>query len=299
MMLIMTVKKAVITSAGFGTRFLPISKTVQKEMLPILNRPMIDYVVRDCVLAGIKEIIFVVKENELGLVQHFYSESPLLKKHLKRMGKSTSLESENIYQGVNFNFVKQSFNEKYGTAIPVLLAEKYLLGEEAFLVFMGDDFIFDPKTPSQAKKMIDLFEISHAQGLVTCISKPESELFRYGVAETKNENGFEYLTNLIEKPASGTAPSNLINISKYIFTPEVFDIIKNQDPDQKSGEYYITDTATTLAKDNLVVIFEPEGKYLDGGNVLNWLKANLVVASSQPDLFRELEKFIKEELHNS
>lgn len=291
----MKITKAIITCAGYGTRFLPITKTIQKEMLPILNRPMIDYVVADCVQAGITEIIFVVKENELKLVEHFYSESRSLKQHLKKMGKlSGYTDVAKNYSSVQFKFVTQTIADKYGTAIPLILAEKYVKTEDAFLVFMGDDFIYNPNGASQASEMIALFQSSQAEALVTCITKPESELHRYGVAETRKENGYTFLTNLIEKPTAGTAPSNLINISKYIFTPKVFEVLKTQKPDVMSNEYYITDTATILAQKLPVVIFTPDGQYLDGGSVLNWLKANLIVAKNNPDLKDELSTFVQE-----
>jgi UTP--glucose-1-phosphate uridylyltransferase len=292
----MKITKALITCAGFGTRFLPITKSVQKEMLPILNRPMIDYVVTDCLDAGIKEIIFVVNENENQLVEHFYSESKILKQHMHKLGKQDRYEKSklNIPDNVKFRFITQSVADKYGTAIPVELAKKYLENEDAFLVFMGDDFIYSKDTV-EAKEMIKLFNKSNAEGLVTCITKPDSELYRYGVAEIKNNNGHSYLTNLVEKPETGSAPSNLINISKYIFTPKIFELLKDQKPNPDSGEYYITDTATDLAQNNPVVIYTPKGTYLDGGNVLNWLKANLIVAKDDPTLYSELKEFILEE----
>lgn len=291
----MKIRKALITCAGFGTRFLPISKTVQKEMLPILNRPIVDYIVSDCVAAGIEEIIFVVKESENRLVEHYYTEYRSLKQHLQKMGKLDKHENKlPVYDSVKFHFVTQTIADRYGTAIPVELAQSYLKNEDAFLVFMGDDFIYNPER-NEASEMIQLFEKSGAKGLVTCIRKPEEELYRYGVAETKSENGHAYLTNLVEKPEPGTAPSNLTNISKYIFTPQIFEILKDQTPNPGNGEYYITDTATTLAQEHPVVIYEPNGRYLDGGNVLNWLKANLVIAKDDPEIASDLKKFIAEE----
>lgn len=291
----MKIKKAIITSAGFGTRFLPVTKTIQKEMLPILNRPMIDYVVQDCVSAGIEEIIFVVKENETRLVQHYYSDSRSLRQHLKKTGKLEKYHDHIQTIGkIKFQFVTQTIADEYGTAVPVKLAKKFVENEDAFLVFMGDDFIFNPDAV-ETTAMIKLFEESEADALVTCITKPDAELHRYGVAETVAKNGFTYLINLIEKPQKGTAPSNLINISKYILTPKIFDILKSQKVNESSGELYITDTATEFAKSNRVVIYQPDGRYLDGGSVLNWLKTNLVVAKSDSSLFKELKEFILEE----
>ena len=290
------IKKALITCAGFGTRFLPITKTIQKEMLPILNKPIIDYIVDDCIAAGIEEIIFVVKESENKLVEHYYTEYRSLKQHLKKMGKYENYKDKLLlHEKTTFRFVTQTIADRYGTAVPVELSKKYLKDEEAFLVFMGDDFIFNPDGKNETKKMIELFDVSNSKGLVTCITKPDEELHKYGIAVVKEENGFSYLDNLVEKPEPGTAPTNLANISQYIFTPEIFDIISSQKPDKSTGEYYITDSATILSRNNNVCVYNPEGKYLDGGNVLGLLKANLVIANNDPSLKDELREFVKEE----
>lgn len=290
----MKINKAVITSAGFGTRFLPITKTIQKEMLPILNRPLVDYVVEDCIKAGITEIIFVISEHNTQLI-HFYQENKRLYEYLQRMNKIEMYEHvKNLHSQATYTFVKQKDNEIYGTATPVKLTRDYLKNDDAFLVFMGDDFIFNADGTSEAKRMIDTFTQSGAHGLATCIERPESVLHKYGIAEIKHNNNHTFLTNLVEKPAPGTAPSTLANISKYIFTPEIFDIIENQPLNAASGELYITDSITTLAQQEPVVIHQPAGEYLDGGYVVGWLKANLVVAQSNPELASEIESVIKE-----
>lgn len=290
------IKKALITSAGFGTRFLPISKTIQKEMLPVLTRPIIDYIVSDCVAAGIEEIIIVVKEGENRLVEHFYMEHKSLEQHLTQMGKLEKFHDKiHQYDNIKFTFVPQTVDDNYGTAIPVKLAKKHLENEAAFLVFMGDDFIYNQNGKSEAKAMMEMFEKSGSKGLVTCITKPDEELYRYGVAEVLKENGFTYLKNLVEKPEAGKAPSNLTNISKYILTPDIFEIIENQKPNEANGEFYITDSVSELAKSSDVCIYTPSGRYLDGGNLINWLKANIVVAKSDPDLAEELKQFVKAE----
>ncbi|MBU1885836.1 hypothetical protein KKE34_04495 [Patescibacteria group bacterium] len=290
------IKKAIITTAGFGTRFLPISKTIQKEMLPILNRPVVDYVVEDLVKAGIEEIIFVINEHNIQ-IKHYYSENLRLKQYLEKMGKSKRYqEVVGVHQQANFTFIKQPDDEQYGTAVPVKLCEELLKNEEAFLVFMGDDFIYSNNGDSEAAKMVELFENNQVGGIATFIEKPDEELHLYGIAGIEEKNGVKYLQKLVEKPASGTAPSNLANISKYIFTPEVFEIIRNQEVDPKSGELYITDTVGELAKRSKVAIHIPEGEYLDGGNVKNWLKANLTVAWDDPKLKEELTNFIQNSL---
>lgn len=294
----MKIKKAVITTAGFGTRFLPISKTIQKEMLPILNRPLVDYVVEDCIKAGIEEIIFVIS-NHNRQIPHYYSENKRLYQYLKKAGKSDKYEQvKDLHSRAKFSFVKQSEQDQYGTAVPVMLVENMLKNEDAFLVFMGDDFIYKGNGSSEASTMIELFEKSNAEALATFIERPDNLLHRYGIAQTEEKNGFTYLKHIIEKPAPGTAPSNLANISKYIFTPSVFDLIKNQKLDAKSGELYITDTMQTIAEQSSLVIHTTKGEYLDGGDVLSWLKANLRVAKDNPELKKALTKYINDKFLN-
>ncbi|MEX0895763.1 MAG: sugar phosphate nucleotidyltransferase [Patescibacteria group bacterium] len=291
----MTIKKAIITSAGFGTRFLPITKSIQKEMLPILNRPLVDYIVEDCIKAGVEEIIFVISEHNKQLV-HFYRENERLKSYLERMGKSEQYAAvAQLHTQAQFQFVKQSDDEIYGTATPVKLAQEYVQNEEAFLVFMGDDCIYNPDGSSEAARMMELFSAADATGLATCISKPDTELHKYGIASTRSENNLTYLTDLIEKPAPGDAPSNLANLSKYIFTPAIFDLLASQQPNAQSGELFITDTIAELARQTeKVVIHQPHGIYLDGGNPLSWLQANLTVALHEKDYAAETRAMLKE-----
>ncbi|MBP9820301.1 hypothetical protein KBC79_06240 [Candidatus Woesebacteria bacterium] len=287
----MTIRTALIATAGFGTRFLPITKTIQKEMLPILNRPTIDFVVADCIKAGIENIIFVINEHNIQ-VKHFYSENTRLKQYLENMNKADRYEEVvHLHTQANFTFIKQSDSEQYGTAVPVKIAEKYLKSEEAFLVFMGDDFVYNADGSSEAQRMIETFTASKAAALATCIERPTDSLHKYGIAEITTRNGYNFLTSLIEKPAPGTAPSNLANISKYIFTPEIFDVIAKQQLDAKSGELYITDSIMSLAKQAPVVIHTPSGEYLDSGSVATWLHANLAVAAQNPELKEVIQAF--------
>jgi len=290
----MKIKKAVITSAGFGTRFLPISKTIQKEMLPILDRPLIDYVVADCIKAGITDIVFVVSEHNYQVL-HYYRENPRLYQYLKKNNKLKLYKSiEKLHQQANFHFVKQSDSDDYGTAVPVQLAKEYLEGEEAFLVLMGDDFIYNHNGHSEVAAMINTFEKSGAKALVTCIEKPDDLLHRYGVAKLAEENNFRYLQALIEKPEAGNAPSNLANISKYILPQTVFDLISVQQVNPQSGELYITDTISQLALTEKVVVHQPQGEYLDGGYPLGWLLANLSVAKDDKEIWQAVKKFVEE-----
>jgi len=287
------INKAIITTAGFGTRFLPVSKTIQKEMLPILDRPMVDYVVDDLVKAGVTDIIFVISEHNIQ-IKHYYSGNPRLKSYLEKMGKSDRYqEVADIHTKANFSFVTQPDDEQYGTAIPVKLCEDLVKDEEAFFVFMGDVFTYGNGGLSEAKAMSELFNKSKVGGVASFVERPEDELHKYGIAEIEEEDGVKYLKRLVEKPAPGTAPSNLSNISRYILTPEIFEILENQPVDPKSGELYITDTVEELSKKSKVAIHIPQSEFLDGGSVKSWLKTNLRVAMDNPELKQEIIDLLK------
>lgn len=290
----MKIRKAVIALAGFGTRFLPITKTIQKEMLPVINRPVVDYLVDDLVKAGIEEVILVVSEHNKQAL-HYFRENPRLKAYLEAKGKAEVYDQiEELHQRVKITFVKQSDEDQYGTAIPVKLAKQYLQDEEAFVVLMGDDIPYNADGSSEVARMIEHLETTGAKALATFVEQPTDQLHMYGVADMVEENGHRYLKELVEKPEPGTAPSNLANISKYILTPAVFDLIDQQQPDEKSGELYITDTVTELAKTEKVAVYTPQGVYLDCGYPLGWLKANLTIAKNDLKLKAELEKYLKE-----
>jgi UTP--glucose-1-phosphate uridylyltransferase len=288
----MKIKKAIIACAGFGTRFLPITKTIQKEMLPILERPLIDYLVEDCIKAGIEEIIFVISEHNYQVL-HFYRENQRLHEYLGKTQKLALYEQiSKLHSKATFHFVKQKDSDPYGTAEPVILAKDYVKDEEAFLVLMGDDFIYQSSQNSEVATMINSFEKSGAKGLITCVEKETESLSKYGVVKIKTEGDFQFMEGIIEKPELGTAPSNLVNISKYILGQEIWPILEQQKIDPKSGELYITDTIQALAKTEKVLVHKPQGKYLDGGYPLGWLIANLVVAKDRPEIWAEIKNFI-------
>jgi len=292
----MRIKKAIISAAGFGTRFLPITKTIQKEMLPILSKPIIDYLVDECINAGIEEIIFIVNEND-NQIQDYYSEDLYFKRYLERMNKADRYELiENIHLKAKFIFVFQKEEDPYGTAVPVYLAKDFVKNEEAFLVVMGDDFFYNADGSNEITKMIRVFGESGSKGLVSCITVPKELVGKYGVAEFREENGYKYLTNQIEKPQPDTVNSNFVTISKYIFTPEIFKYINIQETDSKSGELFLTTAYTKFAKENKMVIYEPTGEYLDSGYVIGWLKANIIVAKNNPVIWKELKPFLEDKI---
>lgn len=288
----MKINKALILAAGYGTRFLPITKSVQKEMLPVLQKPMIDYVVDDCINAGITEIIFVVKEQDIQ-IRHYYREDAYLQRYLKRMGRLDKYQCvENLHTKAKFTFIEQHEDDPYGTGVPVLLAKEILSKEEAFLVIGGDDHIYNEDGSSEIKNMIDTFNKSGASALVTCINVDKSLVHKYGIVLFEEKDGFKFLTKQIEKPNKDSITSTFVNITKYIFTPKIYDYLEGQALDPKSGELYITTAYDKLAKDDKVVIHSPKGIYLDSGYLIGWIKANLTVLKKDKEAFQEIKDFV-------
>lgn len=278
----MPITTALITAAGFGTRFLPITKTIQKEMLPLLDRPIVDYVVDDLLKAGVTKIVFVISEHNKQLI-HYFRENKRLEAYLTSKGKQAEYtELAHLHAKAEFHFIKQPDTDPYGTATPLLLAQPMLKDEPAFFVVTGDDCIYFPDGRSASTEMAAEFARMGAAGAVTCIAKPRAELGAYGVVSYQATQQGRLLQAIVEKPAPAAAPSNLANISKYIFTPAVFEIVKNQSVNTQSGELYITDTLTSLAQIAPVAIYETSGVYLDAGNPLEWLKSNTMVGLDHP-----------------
>ncbi len=298
----MKIKTAVIATAGFGTRLLPITKTIQKEMLPLLNRPIIDYMIDDCIKAGIKRFIIIINEHNRQIL-HFYRENKRLYNYLKKMNKLHLYKKvEHLHQKGEFIFIKQKDNDPYGTAVPVKLAQPFLENDEAFVLLMGDIFYFDKnKNGSTVKSIIENFYKYKPDALISASPVPFSEIHKYGVITTEKKNNAIYLKNIVEKPKQGTVDSNLINASKYIFTKKVFSFIDHQELNPQSNELYITDTLLNMKKKkNKILVHILDGLFLDTGTTENLLKANIWMALHNKKLKKPILDFIdkikKEEL---
>jgi hypothetical protein len=265
------ITKAIIPVAGWGTRRLPITKTIEKCMLPVGNRPIIDYVVEDCIKAGITDIYFVVSEGSTQ-VKSFYSNNPKLEEYLKANGKEKYLELVTPPAGINFHFIEQDPNGKYGTAIPVYLVAQEI-GDESVLVLMGDDFIYNRDGSSDVARLVE--QAGEGSALLGAQVAPD-EVSRYGVIELDAEHNFK---QIVEKPEPEDAPSNLINISKYVLSAQAVAMIKAYaERDDIQGEYYITVPLNDYVSSGQTLKVVPaEGVYLDGGTVEGWVHANRVV----------------------
>ncbi|MDQ5953555.1 MAG: UTP--glucose-phosphate uridylyltransferase, partial [Patescibacteria group bacterium] len=205
------IKTAIIPVAGYGSRMLPVTKAVEKCMLPVLNRPVIDYVVADCIAAGITNIVFVVGEGSDQL-QRYYGHNASLEKYLKYQNKHDFLPLIEPPKGVTFAYVEQAQSGKYGTAVPVSLASHFVEDDEQVLILMGDDFVWNKDGSSELARLIKSVK-NNDEAAMLGVPVEKSELSKYGVIKANKEGIFEAI---IEKPAIKDAPSNLINISKYV-----------------------------------------------------------------------------------
>lgn len=271
------ITKAIIPVAGWGTRRLPITKIIEKSMLPVGNRPLVDYSVQDLIKAGVKDIYMVIGNAEPCQVQEFYKENLALNQYLIERGKEDKLElAKTLPDDVTIHYTIQDPSGKYGTAVPIaMVVEEYSI-DEPVLVFMGDDFVWNPGGESAAEALIKASGGDKSAILGVEIDKENVE--RYGVLSEKDGN----LVGVVEKPRPEEAPSNLINVSKYIMTPDLLQrIVKyvaENDFGPKDQEYMVTDPIDDFIKDGGIMKVAPtSGEYLDGGSVEGWLHANNVV----------------------
>ncbi|NCU38484.1 hypothetical protein EOL96_05525 [Candidatus Saccharibacteria bacterium] len=264
------ITKAIIPVAGWGTRRLPITKSIEKCMLPVGNRPVVDYIVQDCIAAGITDIYFVVSERS-EQVRDFYRTNIDLNDYLKRSGKTDTLSIVSPPK-VSLHYVVQSSYGKYGTAIPPSLVFRELAEGEPVIVVGGDDFIYNPKGESSVRRLIEA--VTDTGGAIYG-APVEGDISRYGVIAMDEKGSFE---GIVEKPQPGEEPSHLINISQYALPYEAMRAIYEYAKTEKSGEYLITDAVNRyVAQGGKMKVVETDGAYLDCGTVEGWLMANQVV----------------------
>lgn len=282
----LNVERAIIPVAGFGTRRLPIGKAIEKCMLPVNDRPVVDYAVEDCIKAGAHEITFVVSGNSNQL-QTYYGHNLALESYLRHKGKEELLEQVlQIGQRATFNYVKQQGpKDAYGTAIPVAMFAGEIGLDEQVLVAMGDDFVYNADDSSEMARLI---KATHTQGntagLLAAVATAQ-EVHKYGLIQTiPTPNGGHIFESIVEKPEPGAASSNLINISKYLFDRPLFDCAVEvvESPPAPGGEHPIT-TAFELYLQHGhgdIAVVPANGKFFDCGNKHGWLAANNVLMNT-------------------
>lgn len=272
-----TVTKAIIPVAGWGTRRLPITKAIEKCMLPVGNRPIVDYVVRDCIKAGITEIFFVINKGSTQL-QEYYSDNARLNQFLEYNRKQDLIALAKPPQGIVFHYIEQDSNDKYGTAIPVALVYPHLKKGESVAVVGGDDFVYNADGSSELARLI-AGTPDGGNSLLSASVDPR-EVSRYGVIDFNEDTNL--FAGIIEKPPVEQAPSNQINISKYILNYDILGRIYNYAQLEVSGEYYVTAVISQAALENVPITVVPiVGEFLDCGNVHGWLHANEIIVRGQ------------------
>lgn len=271
------VTKAIIPVAGWGTRRLPITKAIEKCMLPVGNRPIVDYVVRDCIKAGITDIFFVINKGSVQL-QQYYSDNQRLNQFLEYNGKQDLIDLARPPQNVHFHYIEQDSVDKYGTAIPAALAFSHLQKNESVAYVMGDAFYYGADGGSEILRMIE----ATPDGGCSLLSSevPYEEVSRYGVIDFDEDTGG--FRGIVDYPQPGQAPSNLITHGNYILNYDVMNRAYQYCQLQVSGEYFLTMVISQYVVEKGVVTVVPaQNEYLDCGNVHGWLRANNLIVNRQ------------------
>jgi UTP--glucose-1-phosphate uridylyltransferase len=289
-----SVTKAVIPAAGLGTRFLPATKATPKEMLPVVDRPAIQYVVEEAIRAGLNDVLMITGRNKRALEDHF-DRVPVLESQLAEQGKDALLKAvEATNELGELHYVRQGDPKGLGHAV---LRGKVHVGDEPFAVLLGDDLIDEKED-----LLSQMVEVQQATGgsVIALMEVPRESISAYGAAAieaVEGQDGYVKVTGLVEKPAPEEAPSNFAVIGRYVLSSKVFEVLENTAPG-RGNEIQLTDALQTLA----VGTGEGEGVYgvvfkgrrFDTGDKLSYLKANVILASEREDLGPELREWLKE-----
>ena len=284
------VRKAVIPVAGFGTRLLPVTKSVPKELLPVVDIPAIQVIVEECIESGIEEVIFITGRGKGGIEDHFDYDYEL-EKLLEERGKDEELEKvRQISSMIRTISVRQKKPLGLGHAI---YCARDVVGDEPFMVLLPDDII--TSDPPCAKQMLEVYE-RYGQAVVSIMEVPSEDVSRYGIVTGESwAPNLVRIRTLVEKPTAEVAPSNLGIIGRYLLPPVVFDYLADATPDE-TGEIQLTDALAQLARDRALVGYEFHGMRHDIGDKLGLLTANIAHALRRHDLGPELREYLREKL---
>lgn len=280
------VKKAVIPAAGLGTRFLPATKAMAKEMLPIVDKPTIQFIVEEAVASGIEDILIVTGKSKRPIEDHFDSNIEL-EDHLRENGLEDLLDLVNDTTNVNLFFVRQAYPKGLGHAV---LQAKAFIGDEPFIVMLGDD-VMQSEVPL-TKQLINVYDETHASNIAV-MEVPYEDTNKYGVIAPEREyaEGIYNVERFVEKPNPEDAPSNLAIIGRYLLTPEIFEILENQAPGA-GNEIQLTDAIDTLNKSQRVFAKRFDGKRYDVGSKFGFLEMSVEIGLDHPEIKDELKQHI-------
>ena len=284
----MRVRKAVLPAAGFGTRFLPASKAIPKEMMPLVDRPIIQYAVEEAVSAGIEQIIIVISSGRSAIEDHFDSD-PVLERWLEERGDIEMLRAvRRISEIGTIAFVHQK--EQLGLGHAVLMA-KELVGDEPFAVLLSDDVIVNPGGKPVIGQLIEIYQ-AHRGSVIALQRVLRSEVSRYGVVDPRHEEGpLVEIGDLVEKPSVEDAPSDLAVLGRYVLSPKIFDILETTQRGA-GGEIQLTDAIRDLSHEQPVFGYQFSGVRHDAGTRIGWLQANIAMSLESDDA-DEVRAFVR------
>jgi UTP--glucose-1-phosphate uridylyltransferase len=286
----MKITKAVIAAAGLGTRFLPATKAVPKEMLPLLDRPILQHVVEEAVNSGITDIVLVIRRGSHAITDHFDS-APELERTLEATGKLHYLEEiRRVSRLANFAFVRQGDDLPYGNGSPVLAASPFIDRDEAFGYMFGDDVI--DADPPGLRQVMDAYHRYKPAGAMAAYEVPWEETHLYGCIKLKEGTEAPEIENLIEKPDPGRAPSNLIQVGRFVVPYEIVEILEERKLG-KGGELWMADAMLSLAQRRRVVAQRLEGTWYTTGDPWRLLQTYIALALKDDSIGPQLRQFLQ------
>ncbi len=264
--------KAIIPVAGYGTRRLPVAKSIEKCMMPLLNRPIVDYIVEDCIKAGVRDIYFVISGGAPQL-RSYYEHNKDLEEYLIKKGATEKLQTIQPPEGVNLHFIEQNQpNGTYGTNVPVWACRDIVESDENVLIIMGDQCLYREDGGSDVADLIDAVEDGQTNAGMVAVAVPKDQVQYYGIVALDGAGNFSHI---VEKPNTADAPSNLNNASIYLVPSDFWKFVIQDMEKPHTGEYMITDVLNDfVAANHTITVHEAKGKYLDCGNLEGWVEAN-------------------------
>lgn len=283
------IRKAVIPAAGFGTRFLPETKAMPKEMLPIVDKPTIQYIVEEIRASGIEQILIISGHAKRAIEDHFDS-SPELEQHLYESGKIDLLREVRKVASVKIHYTRQQYMRGLGDAI---LCAKDFIDGEPFGVILGDDVVYNANGEPALRQLMDQYEKTGGTVIGCQVVRPEM-VSSYGIVDGKptDDPNLLKVKDMIEKPSMEEAPSRFAALGRYVITPDVFEVLEQTKPG-KGGEIQLTDALRVMARNGSVYAYNFTGKRYDTGNKLGYLKATVEFALRRPDLGPQFREYLK------
>lgn len=283
------VKKAVIPAAGFGTRFLPATKAIAKEMFPIVDTPALQYIVEEAIDSGITDILIILGKNKKSIEDHFDYSPEIENLLLKNNKNALYAKIRSITDKVNIYYARQKEMKGSGHA---LLAAETFVANEPFAVLFGDDVVYNPQNPCTGQ-LIKAYETT-GKSIIGCQTTTPEQAIKYGVIDIGLTKGRYYeCKSIIEKPAIQDLPSNLVSMGRFVLTPDIFDMIRQTQP-SKNGEIYLTDSIQLLTKLSGVFAYDFEGKRYDTGDKVGYIQANIEYALRDQQLQPDLKAYLQE-----